>query len=49
LIPGVVYEGIAIPLFWKLPNKAGNARTKEHIAMTECFMELFGQARIAGI
>lgn len=46
---GIAYEGIAIPLFWKLLNKAGNATTNEHKEIIERFVKLFGKKCIAGI
>jgi hypothetical protein len=46
---GFAYEGIAIPLFWKLLPKAGNASAAEHIALVERFISVFGSERILGI
>jgi Transposase DDE domain len=46
---GVAYEGIAIPLFWQLLPKAGNASAKEHIALVERFVSVFGKACILGV
>lgn len=45
----VCYEGIAIPLFWTLLNKAGNTTAKEQIALISRFTNLFGKERIQGI
>jgi hypothetical protein len=45
----VAYEGIAIPLFWQLLPKAGNASAKEHIALVERFVGVFGSAAILGV
>lgn len=45
----VCYEGIAIPLFWTLLNKAGNTTAKEQIALISRFTTLFGKERIQGI
>lgn len=45
----VAYEGIAIPIFWCLPNKAGNATAMEHRAMIVHFIKLFGKERIVGV
>lgn len=45
----VAYEGIAIPLFWQLLPKAGNASAKEHIALVERFVSVFGKACILGV
>ncbi len=46
---GVAYEGIAIPLFWKLLPKAGNASAKEHMDLVERFVSVFGSECILGI
>lgn len=46
---GIAYEGVAIPLLWKLLPKAGNASAKEHIALVQRFVHLFGQEGIQGI
>ena len=46
---GVAYEGIAIPLLWKLLPKAGNASAAQHIAMIKRFTRLFGKKGIVGI
>ncbi|HVV69761.1 MAG TPA: IS4 family transposase [Gammaproteobacteria bacterium] len=46
---GVAYEGIAIPLFWELLPKAGNASAKEHIALMERFVSVFGKECILGV
>ncbi|VEH33817.1 IS4 family transposase [Legionella sainthelensi] len=45
----VCYEGIAIPLFWTLLNKAGNTTAKEQIALISRFINLFGKERIQGV
>lgn len=45
----VAYEGVAIPLFWCLLNKAGNATAIEHRAMIVRFIRIFGQEAIIGI
>jgi hypothetical protein len=49
LMLAVVYEGIAIPLFWRLLNKAGCASAQEHYQILERFVETFGQECIAGV
>jgi hypothetical protein len=46
---GVAYEGLSIPLFWKLLNKSGNAKSKEHVEILEKFIKTFGKRRIAGV
>lgn len=45
----VAYEGVAIPLFWCLLNKAGNATAIEHRAIIVRFVRLFGQSCILGV
>lgn len=45
----VAYEGIAIPLFWQLLPKAGNASAKEHIALVKRFVDVFGNKDIIGV
>lgn len=46
---GVAYEGVAIPLVWNLLDKAGNATGKEHKAIIERFVSLFGKDCIEGV
>ena len=46
---GVTYEGMAIPLFWRALDKAGNASAEEHIAIIQRFIDTFGFKCIAGI
>lgn len=45
----VAYEGIAIPLFWQLLPKAGNASAKQHIALVKRFVSVFGSECILGV
>lgn len=45
----IAYEGIAIPLFWCLLPKAGNATASEHWRLIERFIKVFGKSCIAGI
>ena len=45
----VCYEGIAIPLFWKLLKKAGSTNAKEQIEMLSRFVNTFGKDPIQGI
>lgn len=46
---GIAYEGLAIPIFWKLLNKAGNASGEEHVEVVRRFIENFGKICIAGV
>lgn len=45
----VCYEGIAIPLFWTLLNKAGNTTAKEQVALLSKFVNTFGKQQIQGV
>lgn len=45
----VAYEGVAIPLFWCLLNKAGNATAIEHRALIVRFIRIFGKECILGV
>lgn len=45
----VAYEGVAVPLFWNLLNKAGNATALEHEQIIKRFIKLFGKLSIVGV
>lgn len=47
LVLGVAHRGIAIPLFWTVLDKAGNANTAERIALMKRFIAVFGVDRIS--
>lgn len=47
LVLGVVYEGLAVPLFWTVLGKAGNSNTAERLALLEQFVANFGLERAA--
>lgn len=49
LMLAVAYEGVAIPIFWCLLNKAGNATAMEHRAILVRFIRIFGKACILGV
>ena len=49
LMLSVAYEGLAIPLFWQMLNKAGNATAKEHSEIIERYVKLFGKENILGV
>jgi len=49
LMIGIAYEGIAIPLCWKLLNKAGTASADEHKDMIETAIKIIGKSCIAGV
>jgi len=46
---GIAYEGMAIPLFWKLLPKAGNSNFKEQKELITLFIEHFGTKCIQGL
>ena len=48
LMLGIVYKGIAIPIYWILLNKQGNSSTRERIALMKRFINVFGKSSIAG-
>lgn len=48
LVIAMAYEGIAIPLFWKFLNKAGNASAKEHVEILQRFIKNLGKDCILG-
>ena len=45
----IAYEGIAIPLFWKVLPKDGTSNTPERIALVERFIQCVGTTCIAGL
>lgn len=49
LLIGIAYEGLAIPVFWTLLNKAGNASAKEHITILQRAITTLGHPPIAGV
>ena len=49
LMVGLAYEGLAIPLFWKVLNKAGNATAQEHKNILTRFIMVFGKGCILGV
>lgn len=49
LMIGIAYEGLAIPVFWQLLNKAGNASAKEHISILQRFVRKLGKHCILGV
>ena len=49
LFLGVVYRGMAVPIYWLVLNKRGNSSTRERIAIVNCFIKIFGKDRIAGL
>lgn len=49
LVLGVVWRGMAIPLFWTVLNKPGNSDTDERIVLMTRFLEVFGVERIGAL
>lgn len=45
----ICYEGIAIPLFWRLLNKAGCTSSEEQIELLSRFVNTFGKNSIEGV
>lgn len=45
----ICYEGIAIPIYWKLLKKAGNSTGREQIALLERFVKQFGSQQIEAV
>lgn len=48
-MPGIAYEGLAIPLYWRLLPKAGNSNFTEQKALLNRFFTTFGTSRIVGL
>lgn len=46
LMLGIVYRGVAIPLFWVLLDKKGNSNQDERIELLRQFIKVFGVKRI---
>jgi hypothetical protein len=46
LVLGIVYKGVAIPIFWTILEKKGNSNTAERKAIMTQFIELFGAGSI---
>ena len=49
LMIGIVNRAIAIPVCWRVLDKAGNSNTKERIAILENVLRLFGVDKIASL
>ena len=46
---GIAYEGLAIPLYWRLLPKAGNSNFTEQKILLNRFFTTFGTSRIVGL
>ena len=49
LVLAIVYQGIAIPVYWLILNKQGNSNQRERIALMQRFIKRFGQRGILGV
>ncbi|MBL0230606.1 MAG: hypothetical protein IPP76_07315 [Moraxellaceae bacterium] len=45
----VVYQGVAIPVYWLVLNKKGNSNQRERICLIHRFIRQFGRDNIKGI
>lgn len=45
----IAHEGVAIPIYWKMLNKAGNSRADEQIKLIAWFVRHFGLDCIEGV
>lgn len=44
---GVVHQGVAFPLLWRLLDKRGNSNSAERIDLMEKFLKYFGTHQVA--
>lgn len=49
LMISICYEGVSIPLIWKMLDKRGNSNSKERIELVERYIRLFGISSIESI
>ena len=49
LMLGIAYEGLSIPLLWRLLPKKGSSNTKERIDLLKRFIDQFGKDYIEGL
>ena len=49
LVLGIAYQGIALPLFWTVLDKAGNSNTAERVALLQRSIDVFGVNQIAAL
>lgn len=45
----ICYEGIAIPIYWRLLNKAGNSTGREQVSLLKRFVKQFGSHQIQAV
>ena len=49
LLVGIVFQGVAFPLYWTMRPKKGNSNTQERIALMEQVIALLGPERIRAV
>lgn len=49
LFLGIVYKGIAVPVYWLPLNHRGNSNTKQRVALIKRFVSQFGSNNILGL
>ena len=49
LLVGIVFQGVAFPLYWTMLPKKGNSNTQERIALMEQVIALLGCERIRAV
>ena len=49
LLVGIVFQGVAFPLYWTMLPKKGNSNTQERIALMEPVLALLGPERIRAV
>ena len=49
LVLGVVYKGVAVPVYWLVLNKQGNSNQRERIALLKRFVDRFGSTGIKAV
>lgn len=49
LMLAMIYNGVAIPLYWKILNKRGATNNEERLELLQKFIKNFGKKRIAGL
>lgn len=49
LLVGIVFQGVAFPLYWTMLPKKGNSNTPERIALMEQVIALLGSERIRAV
>jgi len=49
LFLGIVYKGIAIPIYWVVLNHPGNSNANQRAALVKRFVDNFGKENILGL